>query len=150
MSIGKSSIARAVNATATKTQNTDNQNITINKFSVDGIGILSVANQDNDTAALKSSVQKRGILSPVLVAATTKGEVWLVDGYARVAVAKELGIKQIDGVVVKVETKRDANNLYNEINKSKPVIKDDIKDDVKEEKFRVVCIKDRELPTYLL
>ena len=50
----------------------------------------------------------------------------------------------------KVETKRDANNLYNEINKSKPVIKDDIKDDVKEEKFRVVCIKDRELPTYLL
>ena len=117
MSIGKSSIARAVNATATKTQNTDNQNITINKFSVDAIGLLSVANQDNDTAALKSSVQKRGILSPVLVAATTKGEVWLVDGYARVAVAKELGIKQIDGIVVKVETKRDANNLYNEINK---------------------------------
>ena len=150
MSIGKSSIARAVNATATKTQNTDKQNITINKFSVDAIGILSVANQQTNTAALKSSVQKRGVLSPVLVAATTKGEVWLVDGYARVAVAKELGIKQIDGVVVKVETKRDANNLYNEINKSKTVIKDDIKDDVKEEKFRVVCIKDRELPTYLL
>lgn len=150
MSIGKSSIARAVNATATKTQNTDNQNITINKFSLDAIGILSVANQQTNTAALKSSIQKRGILSPVLVAATTKGEVWLVDGYARVAVAKELGIKQIDGAVVKVETKRDANNLYNEINKSKLVIKDDIKDDVKEEKFRVVCIKDRELPTYLL
>lgn len=146
MSIGKSSIARAVSATATKTQNTDNQNITINKFSVDTIGLLSIANQDVDTAALKSSIQKRGILSPVLVAATTKGEIWLVDGYARLAVAKELGINQIDTVVIKVETKRDANNLYNEINKSKPTIKDD----VKEEKFRVVCIKDRELPTYLL
>lgn len=146
MSIGKSSIARAVNATATKTQNTDNQNITINKFSLDAIGILSVANQQTNTAALKSSIQKRGILSPVLVAATTNGEVWLVDGYARVAAAKELGINQIDAVVVKVETKRDANTLYNEINKSKPIIKDDIK----EEKFRVVCIKDRELPTYLL
>lgn len=146
MSIGKSSIARAVNATATKTQNTDNQNTTINKFSLDAIGILSVANQETDTAALKSSIQKRGILSPILVAATTKGEIWLVDGYARVAVAKELDIKQIDAIVIKVETKRDANALYNEINKSKPVIKDDIK----EEKFRVVCIKDRELPTYLL
>ena len=38
--------------------------------------------------------------------------------------AKELGIKQIDGIVVKVETKRDANNLYNEINKSKPSIRE--------------------------
>ena len=146
MSIGKSSIARAVNATATKTQNTDTQNTTINKFALDAIGILSVANQETDTAALKSSIQKRGILSPILVAATTKDEIWLVDGYARVAVAKELDIKQIDAIVIKVETKRDANALYNEINKSKPVIKDDIK----EEKFRVVCIKDRELPTYLL
>ena len=146
MSIGKSSIARAVNATANKSQNNDFQNLSINKFSLDDIGLLSVATK-TDTTALKSSIQKRGILCPVLVAATTKGEVWLVDGYARVAVAKELDVKQIDAIVIKVDTKRDANNLYNEINKSKPQVK---KDDIHEEKFRVLCVKDHDLPSYLL
>ncbi|MBR5473619.1 MAG: ParB N-terminal domain-containing protein, partial [Clostridia bacterium] len=135
MSIGKSSIARAVNATntAAKTQNNNNQNLVINKFAVDSIGLLSVAKAPQDVSELKSSVQKRGLLCPVLVAATNKGDVWLVDGYARVAVAKELNINQIDAIVINVDTKTQANNLYNEINKTKPVIKTD---DIREEKFR--------------
>ena len=149
MSIGKSSIARAVNATntAAKTQNNNNQNLVINKFAVDSIGLLSVAKAPQDVSELKSSVQKRGLLCPVLVAATNKGDVWLVDGYARVAVAKELNINQIDAIVINVDTKTQANNLYNEINKTKPVIKTD---DIREEKFRVLCVKDHDLPTYLL
>ena len=94
MSIGKSSIARAVNATATtaKTQNTNTPNLVINKFAIDTIGLLSVAKTPEDITELKSSVQKRGILCPVLVAATNRGDVWLIDGYARIAVAKELNI----------------------------------------------------------
>ena len=149
MSIGKSSIARAVNATATaaKTQNTNTPNLVINKFAIDTIGLLSVAKTPEDITELKSSVQKRGILCPVLVAATNRGDVWLIDGYARVAVAKELNITQIDATVINVDTKTQANNLYNEINKIKPVIKTD---DVREEKFRVLCVKDHDLPTYLL
>lgn len=149
MSIGKSSIARAVNATATtaKTQNTNTPNLVINKFAIDTIGLLSVAKTPEDITELKSSVQKRGILCPVLVAATNRGDVWLIDGYARIAVAKELNITQIDAVVINVDTKTQANNLYNEINKIKPVIKTD---DVREEKFRVLCVKDHDLPTYLL
>ena len=149
MSIGKSSIARAVNATATaaKTQNTNTPNLVINKFAIDSIGLLSVAKTPEDITELKSSVQKRGILCPVLVAATNRGDVWLIDGYARVAVAKELNITQIDATVINVDTKTQANNLYNEINKIKPVIKTD---DVREEKFRVLCVKDHDLPTYLL
>jgi len=149
LSIGKSSIARAVNATATaaKTQNTNTPNLVINKFAIDSIGLLSVAKTPEDITELKSSVQKRGILCPVLVAATNRGDVWLIDGYARVAVAKELNITQIDATVINVDTKTQANNLYNEINKIKPVIKTD---DVREEKFRVLCVKDHDLPTYLL
>lgn len=149
MSIGKSSIARAVNATATtaKTQNTNTPNLVINKFAIDTIGLLSVAKTPEDITELKSSVQKRGILCPVLVAATNRGDVWLIDGYARIAVAKELNITQIDATVINVDTKTQANNLYNEINKIKPVIKTD---DVREEKFRVLCVKDHDLPTYLL
>ena len=147
MSIGKNSIARAVNATATKTQTTDNQNVTVNKFAIDSVGLLTIAKTDNNIADLKLSIQKRGILSPVLVAVTTKGDVWLIDGYARISVAKELNLNQIDAVVIKLDTKRDANNLYNETHKSKPA---STKDDIHEEKFRIVAIKDRDLPVHLL
>ena len=150
MSIGKSSIARAVNSTtnAVKTQNkTADNNVPINKFPLEKIGLLSVAKACGDINDLKLSIKNRGILCPVLVAATAKGDIWLVDGYARIAAAKELDIKTIDAVVVNVDTKTQANNLYNEIGKTKPTLKND---NVQEEKFRVLCIKDRELPTYLL
>ena len=149
MSIGKSSIARAVNATATTTkpQTTTSQNTSINKFSIENIGLLNIANTADDVTSLKHSIEKRGILCPILVAVTTKGDVWLVDGYARIAAAKQLKIDQIDAIVVNVETKTQANNLYTELNKLKTSPKTD---DIHEERFRVVCIKDRDLPTYLL
>ena len=147
MSIGKSSIARAVNATATKTQTNESKNISINKFSLDNIGLLQIAKPCADITALKASITKRGIICPVLVAVTSKDEVWLIDGYSRVAAAKELDIKEIDAVVIKVDTKRDANNLYNEFNKSKSQV---ATDDIHEEKFRVLCVKDHDLPAYLL
>ena len=147
MSIGKSSIARAVNATATKTQNADTHNISVSKFSLQTIGLLTIAKTNGDTSELKSSIQKRGLLCPVLVAITDKNEIWLIDGYSRVSVAKELQFNQIDATVVKVTNKRDANNLYNEIHKSKPIT---INNDIHEEKFRIVAIKDRDLPVHLL
>ena len=149
MSIGKSSIARAVSSTTTavKTQTKQNSNVSINKFSLDKIGLLSVEKTSCDLNVLKTSVKNRGILCPVLVAATANGDIWLIDGYARVAVAQELEITTIDAIVVNVQNKSQANHLYNEINKAKPQT---VKSDVKEEKFRVLCVKDRDLPTYLL
>ncbi len=146
MSIGKSSIARAVNATA-KATNTTNDCV-ITKLDVQSIGLLSVAKIPNDTTALKASITKRGILCPVLVAATPKGEMWLIDGYARFFVAKELGLTQINTAVINVENKSEANRIYNELLKLNSVAKND--DNIHEEKFRVLCVKDHDLPTYLL
>ncbi len=147
MSIGKSSIARAVNATAIKTQNIDKQNASISKFSPQNIGLLTIAKTDDDISALKASIVKRGILCPVLVAVTPKNEFWLIDGYARVAIAKELEFNQIDAIVIKIDNKRDANNLYNELQKSK---RKSSTDDIHQEKFHVLCVKDHDLPDYLL
>ncbi len=147
MSIGKSSIARAVNATAsTHIQSTANDNI-ITKLSIDNIGLLSVAKISEDIDTIKSSIEKRGILCPVLVAVTTKGDVWLIDGYRRYYAAKELGISQINAVVINVDTKTQANNIYNELYKTKLIEKTD---NIHEEKFRVLCVKDHDLPAYLL
>lgn len=148
MSIGKSSIARAVNATATvKAQNTNSAICNITSFPIDNIGVLTIAKSPDDINTLKQSISKHGMLCPVLVAVTAKSDVWLLDGYRRLSAAKELGISQINAIVINVENKRDANNLYNEICKTKTVQKSD---DIRQEKFRVLCVKDHDLPTYLL
>ncbi len=146
MSIGKNSIARAVNATATKTNNTTSENV-ITKFAIEKIGALSAAEMPNDIKDIKSSIAKRGMLSPVLVAVTQKGDVWLLDGYRRFYAAKELKLTQLSAAVVSVENKSEANRIYAELLKLKPVIK---ACDIHEEKFRVLCVKDHDLPTYLL
>lgn len=146
MSIGKSSIARAVNATANKTTTVTNDNVTTT-FSLDKIGLLSIAKTPDDIDSVKASISKRGILCPVFVAITPKGDVWLLDGYRRFFAAKELGIVQINASVINVENKSEANRIYNELAKLKPVTKID---DIHEEKFRVLCVKDHDLPAYLL
>lgn len=150
MSIGKSSIARAVSSTNTvKAQNTNTTNI-VTSFPIDSIGALSIAKVSDNMGEIKKSITKRGILCPVLVAVTAKGEAWLIDGYRRYHAARELGITQINAIVTNVENKRDANNLYNELTKAKPTEVEPIVNDIYEEKFRVLCVKDHDLPTYLL
>ncbi len=146
MSIGKSSIARAVNATAVKAQNTNTESV-ITKLSFDKIGLLSVAQTPNDITDLKQSITKRGILTPILVAVTQKGDMWLIDGYCRYYAAKELGLCEITAAIINIENKSDANRIYNELSKLKAVVKTD---NVHEEKFRVLHVKDHDLPTYLL
>lgn len=148
MSIGKSSIARAVNATATvKAQNTGSAIGNVTSFPIDNIGVLTIAKTPDNINSLKQSIEKRGILCPVLVCVTAKGDVWLIDGYRRLAAAKELGLTQINAVILNVENKRDANNIYTELLKTKTVGKTD---EIHEEKFRVLCVKDHDLPAYLL
>lgn len=150
MSIGKSSIARAVNSTNTvKVQNATNTNV-VRSFSIDNIGALSIANTPDDIENIKKSIEKRGILCPVIIAVTAKGEAWLIDGYRRLSAARELGITQINAAVISVDNKRDANNLYSELQKTKPVAAQAVTDDIHEEKFRVLCVKDHDLPAYLL
>lgn len=151
MSIGKSSIARAVNATNTvaKAQKNYNENVSVSKLPINNIGLLSIAKEPDDISTIKTSIEKRGILCPVLVAATAKGDLWLIDGYRRMSAAKDLSFEQIDAVVINVDTKTQANNIYNEIRKTQPVIKN-TDDNIHEEKFHVVAIKDRDLPIHLL
>ncbi len=146
MSIGKSSIARAVNATASQKTTVTNDNV-VTKFSLDKIGLLSIAKEPDDVNSIKTSISKRGILCPILVATTPKGDIWLLDGYRRFFAAKELGIEQINASVVNAENKSEANRIYTELNKLKPVTKTD---DIHEEKFGVLCIKDHDLPVHLL
>ena len=159
MSIGKNSIARAVNATATKNNTVASDNV-ITKFSLDKISVLSVVDTLDDINDVKASISKRGVLCPVLVAVTPKGEVWLIDGYRRYRAAKELGISQLNALVINAQNKSEANRLYTELSKTKSVIKETVikeiavkenaATDIHEEKFRVLHVKDHDLPVHLL
>ncbi len=146
MSIGKNSIVRAVNATATKPQ-TATTNSGITKFSLDKIGLLAISKVPDEIDGIKTSISKRGVLCPLLVATTPKGDVWLIDGYRRYYAAKELGLSQINATIINVENKSEANRIYTELSKLKFIAKED---DIREEKFRVLCVKDHDLPAYLL
>ncbi|MDO4608157.1 MAG: ParB/Srx family N-terminal domain-containing protein [Clostridia bacterium] len=144
MSIGKSSIARAVNVTKDTPQEVkkENKNIIVQKFGVQEISLL----KDATDLSLLESVKKHGVLCPVLVAITDKGDKWLIDGYSRIAAAKELGSTDIDAVVINVGNKNDVNRLYKELLSLKPKTADNIH----EEKFKVLAVKDHDLPAYLL
>ena len=152
MSIGKSSIARAAvanSATAAKAQNNIKENSVITKFSTDEIKVLAVADATNDAelTTLKESINKRGILVPVLIAVTPKNEAWLIDGYRRFYAAKALGLAHIDAVIINAENKNEINRLYKEIKSAKSVQKTD---NIHEEKFKVLAVVDHDLPPYLL
>lgn len=148
MSIGKSSIARAANSkiVANNTNTVLTSNI-ITNFAIDNIGVLTIAKTPNNIESIKQSIKKRGVLSPVLIAVTPKGDSWLIDGYRRLFAARELNILQINATVINVENKSEANRLYTEFLKTKCT---ETTDTVREEKFRVLCVKDHDLPTYLL
>ncbi len=144
MSIGKNSIARAVNVTNTTPAQAkkESNNLIVQKFNIDEIGLL----RDTASSTLADSVKKHGVLCPVLVAITDKGDKWLLDGYNRLAAAKELKIEAVDAVVINVANKNDVNRLYKELISLKPKATDSIH----EEKFKVLAVKDHDLPAYLL
>lgn len=153
MSIGKNSIARAAVANSatpkTTAQNFEKDSIQIKSFKTDEIKILKTADSydETDLEPLKKSIEKRGVLLPLLVAVTPKNNVWLIDGYRRYYAAKSLDIKQIDAVVAAVENKNEVNRLYKEIKSAKQNKKPD---DIREEEFKVLAVVDHDLPAYLL
>ena len=116
-------------------------------FSVENIGILNAAKTPDDIESLKQSIEKRGILCPVLVCVTAKGDAWVIDGYRRLYAAKELGITQINAAVITAENKTEVNRIYEELSKTKKAA---VSCDIHEEKFRVLAVKDHDLPAYLL
>ena len=150
MSIGKSSIARAAVAnSAARTQTSAATNLIITKFKTEKIGVLAIAKtpEELDFSSLKANIEKRGMLCPVLIAATPKNDVWLLDGYRRFYAAKSLDFAEIDAIVINIENKAQANQIYKELVSTKSVSNTD---NVHEEKFRVLAVKDHDLPAYLL
>lgn len=153
MSIGKNSIARAAVANSatpkTTAQNFEKDSIQIKSFKTDEIKVLNTADSyaETDLEPLKKSIEKKGVLLPLLVAVTPENNVWLIDGYRRYYAAKSLDIKQIDAVVALVKNKNEVNRLYKEIKSAKQNKKPD---DIREEKFKVLAVVDHDLPAYLL
>lgn len=145
MSIGKSSIARAASVKAPAQHNTEKilTEPSFTAVSVERIELLTEIGAQ-DISSLKKSIERRGILLPLLIGATASGKLWLIDGARRLAAAQELGISDVPAMVLSVENKAAAARLQKEIGGTKNA------ENIHEEKFRLLEENRREMPYYLL
>ncbi len=146
MSIGKSSIARAASVKASAQENAE-KTLTTPSFTTvlaEKVELLSEGNA-GDIASLKKSIERRGILSPLLIGATAGGKLWLIDGTRRLAAALELGISDVPAMIVSIENKAAAVRLKKEIGGTKAATYD-----IREEKFRILEENRHDMPYYLL
>lgn len=151
MSIGKSSIARAASATpAAPSRPAQPEMAAVAHLPVEtaAVGFLPGAvptSADNAPSTLLTSIRRRGILMPLLLARTPDGALWLLDGYRRLDAAKSLKLSTLPAVVVTVEGEKEAVRLFDELQSTRKATAD-----VREGKFRAAAMMDHDMPTYLL
>ena len=156
MSIGKSSIARAVGATQKDAIKEAPKKKSLELLSVEtdlikhakGYTKNSKLTSDSD---LVSSVKEKGIIVPLLVSVTANGKFYLLDGSLRLDAAKLLGKKTVPAIALSVENSEEASSLYKELRaasktkETKPAVQKS-----ENKKDQSVKRSVRELPYYLL
>ena len=169
MSIGKNSIARAVNSTApAKKEPVKKETKPAPKKIDPALLVVETALvkcvkgfylKEKASKELVASIKKNGIIEPILVAATEDGKFYLLDGALRLDAAKTLGLKTILAVVTPVKDEAEARAIYKEFKataKKEVIVKTEVKEVIvqktvekaapKKETARLVT----ELPVHLL
>ena len=165
MSIGKNSIARAVNSTAPAKKETkpvqkkqDTTNLMVEtdliKF-VKGFYLKEKASKE-----LVASIKKNGIIEPLFVAATKDGKFYILDGAFRLDAAKTLKLKLVPVVLKATEDEAEARAIYKELKatakKAEVLVRTEVKEVIVEKAQKKVEPKKEttrlvtELPVHLL
>lgn len=152
MSIGKNSIARAAGsaapAPAARPAQPEVPSVAHLPVEPAAVGFLKGAaptSADGAPSTLLTSIRRRGVLTPVLLARTPDGALWLLEGYRRLDAAKTLKLAALPAVVVPVESEWEALRLFDELQGTRRATAD-----VREGKFRAAAMMDHDMPTYLL
>lgn len=151
MPIGKNSIARAATAAPAPVARPEASvppSAAYMPVDTAAVGYLSGAAPTGADAApstLLTSIRRRGILVPVLLARTSDGALWLLDGYRRLDAAVRLSLSQLPAMVVAVESEREAVRLFDELQNTRRASAD-----VREGKFRAAAMMEHDMPAYLL
>ena len=168
MSIGKNSIARAVNSTAPAKKEvkpaSKNKEIVILSVAVADIkSVKGFYTKEKAQEELVLSIKEKGIIEPLFVASTADGKFYLLDGALRLDAAKTLGLKTVSAVVIAVADEPEARAIYKELKntakKPQVIVKTEVKEIIKEVKQEPKPQKEktvtkeravREVPVYLL
>ena len=152
MSIGKNSIARAAGSKTTAPKQAvaapvaaTTEHITVATAAVNTFASAAPTAADKAPATLLTSVRRRGILEPLLLARIPDGTLYLLLGYRRLDAAKTLGLDTVPAVVVAAESEKEALRLFDEMQGTRRATAD-----VREGKFRAAAMTQTDLPTYLL
>lgn len=102
VSIGKSSLARAaaINARPTTETVTQQPSAILRDVAVNDIRLVKGQKHQQPTEDLVRSVEKNGVIEPLLIAQTAEGDLLLLSGARRLTAAKELGLEMVSAVVV--------------------------------------------------
>ena len=153
MSIGKNSIARAAGSKTTAPKQTvtepavaaTTEHITVATAAVNTFASAAPTAADKAPSTLLTSVRRRGILEPLLLARIPDGTLYLLLGYRRLDAAKTLGLDTVPAVVVAAESEKEALRLFDEMQGTRRATAD-----LREGKFRAAAMTTSDLPTYLL
>ena len=175
MSIGKNSIARAVQASAPAAKKEPVKKETKPMPKKVDTAVLMVETElikfvkgfyAKETASkeLISSIKKNGMLEPLFIAATEDGKFYLLDGALRLNAAKTLKLKTVMAVVKPVLDEAEARTIYKELKatakKPEVVVKTEVKEVIVEKAVQKAEPKkevakpqkktEKDFPVYLL
>ena len=155
MPVGKGSIARATNASSanlnTVARSAKEMSDVLTEIPVAQIQQVpdswrkhegkSLNNQD-----LLQSIQKFGLIEPVILRRLNEGQFQLLSGSRRLQAVSELGAEMIIARVIENISDEDAREIFNDLHAN--LVKDNTY--IHELKFKAVTTISRDMPTYLL
>lgn len=103
--------------------------------------------EENELLNLVSSIEKYGILEPLLIG-NIEGNFIVLSGYLRLEALKSLSINEVSCNIIEISSLNQGKEIYEELHKH--VKKGKAKDIISETKFKVISSFKNDLPDYLL
>lgn len=161
MPVGKGSIARATSAS-----NKNNQvilktvkertniltDIPLDQIQLVPVDWMNSKYQNQSVKEIIISIQKFGMIEPVILRRVTDNQFQLLSGYQRLQAAREIGMDFISSRIIDGLSEEEAKDIYLDLHKKmmedNRVIHDN--DTIHQTKFKVITTVSKDLPNYLL
>lgn len=152
MSVGKESILRATNANKEKKMKQEIRHMGMSSVVELSVKSLKEAPERFKEPAyvafpmeeLKKSIEKYGILEPVIVTGVSENEFMILSGEKRVKAALEADMELIPCIVLDDMEESQAEEIYKDLHKNWN------QGNIHEAKFQVISSIKKEIPDYLL
>lgn len=103
------------------------------------------SNSSSELEALKASINKYGIIEPIIVRKLEDDIFQILSGQLRVKAASQLGIEEIKSEIIENLTYEEAHEIFMDLHKDKSSVSE-----FSRTKFKAISMIKNDLPDYLL